>query len=422
MITTLALTPGVTLRHCPADRFKKGALSIQLLRPMCNEENSLNALLPAVLLRGTAEHPDIRSITERLDDLYGASIGALVRRVGDLQTVGFYLSFMEDRFALPGDQVFAPMLAFLEETMLRPLLENGVFCADIVEGEKKNLISTIESELNDKRAYAAARMLRTMCAGDSFAVDRLGTVEGVEAITPEGLYAHYRRVLRRSPVEIFYAGSAGCEEVAGLLMPLARALAAEPEVMPAQTGFVPRVAPGEFSEEMDIAQAKLCMGFTTSITNRTGDFAAMQLFNSIYGAGMTSKLFMNVREKRSLCYYVGSAYYGSKGVLTVSSGIDPEDYAEARAEILAQLEDCRRGRISEEELLAGKQAILSSLRATPDSPGALEGYYATAPLSGFDWTTEEYMARIRAVTAEDVAGAAQTLELHTVFLLKGVTK
>ena len=418
----IPLTPGVTLRYIPDSRFKKSALSIQLLRPMCQEESALNALLPAVLLRGTARHGDLRTITQELDELYGASLGALVRRIGDVQTVGLYASFMEDRFALDGDEVLAPMLRFVEETLLEPLVRDGAFCPEYVESEKINLISTIESELNDKRSYAAAKMLRQMCQGDSFAVPRLGSREAVEAINPKGLYDHYQKVLRESPVEICFVGSAPLETVRALLMPLAGALAASVGEPVPQTPFVPKVEPSEFTEEMELNQSKLSMGFTCGITNQNEDFAAMQVFNAIYGAGMTSKLFVHVREKLSLCYYVNSAYYGSKGIVTVSSGVDESSFEKARAEILAQLDACCRGEITQEELNAGKKAILSSLRGIPDSTGALEGFYGTAGISGMLWDVPQYMERVAAVTVRDVARVASTLSLHTQFLLKGVAE
>ena len=160
MIHTFELFPGVTLRCYPDHRFKHSCLSLQLVRPMCREEAAFNALLPAVLLRGCKRCPDLRDITLRLDDLYGASVGTLVRRVGDYQTTGFFASFVEDRYAMEGDAVLAPMVAFLGELLLDPVLEEGVFLRDFVEGEKKNLISTIESQLNDKRAYAMEQMMR----------------------------------------------------------------------------------------------------------------------------------------------------------------------------------------------------------------------------------------------------------------------
>ena len=422
MITTIQLSPGVVLRHYPDHRFKKCALSIQLLRPMCQEESALNALLPSVLLRGTESHPDLRAITWCLDELYGASVNTLVRRVGDIQTVGFYMSIMEDRFALEPQGVLRPAAEFLRELMLCPVAAENAFDAEFVDSEKKNLISAIESELNDKRSYTAGQMMRRMCEGDSFAVPRLGRPEDVAEVTPEGLYAHYRKILRESPVEFFYVGAAQAETVAELLMPLARELGGDAVPMPEQTAFAPVAQPGEFFEEMDVNQGKLSMGFTTSVTNRHPDFPAMQVLNAIYGAGMTSKLFVNVREKMSLCYYANSGYYGSKGIFTVSSGIDECNFTTAKEEILRQLSLCAEGQITESELAAAKSAIISSLRGTPDSPGALEGYYATAALSGMAMDIPDYIAAVEAVTAEDAARCASTIKLHTVYFLKGASK
>ena len=419
MIEECSLSPGVTLRYCSDRRFKKGALSIQLLRPMCEGETAENALLPAVLLRGTRLHPDLQQITFRLDELYGAAVSCLVRRVGDIQTVGFYLSFLEDRFALPGDRILAPTLDFLRELLLDPATENGVFPLDFVESEKKNLISVIEAELNDKQRYATAKMLRSMCRGDSFAVPRLGTADKVAAITPESLWAHYQKILRTSRAQIFYVGSAPMEEVAELLRPIAEAIAQTPEAVPVQTGFSPVSEPAELTEQMDVQQGKLAMGFYTPITNRDPRFAAMMVANVIYGAGATSKLFLNVREKQSLCYYANSGYSATKGIVNVSCGVDPENFEAARTEILRQLSELAAGNITAGELRSAKQAAVSSLRSVPDSPGALEGYYAVSGLSGAERDIDGYIREVEAVTAEQAAAAAATVQLHTTFFLKG---
>ena len=418
MIKTLTLHPGVTLRCLRDDRFKQSCLSLQLVRPMCREEAAMNALLPAVLLRGCRQYPDLRSITLRLDDLYGASVSALVRRIGDYQTTGLFCAFMEDRFALEGDRILAPMMELLGQLLLDPVTENGVFSEDFIRSEKKNLISTIESERNDKRAYAAGQLMRTMCRNDSFGVPRLGDKEGVEAIQADILFEHYWKILRESPVELFYVGSAAAETVAELLRPLFAG--GQREALPAQTPF--HTCEGiHSSEEMDVTQAKLCMGFITPITNKSPEFATMQVFNVLYGAGMTSKLFMNVRERLSLCYAIGSGYHGSKGILTVSAGIDTDKEALTRQEILAQLEACRTGDFTAQELEASKEAILSSIRSVHDSPGAIESYYSTSALSGARLTLQEYRAAVEATTAEEVARAARSVSLHSSFILKGVT-
>ena len=420
MTEKLDLMPGVTLRTYPDRRFKQGCLTFQIVRPMRAEEATMNALLPAVLLRGTEKHRDLRDITLRLDELYGASVGALVRRVGDYQTTGLSCGFIEDRFCIPGDQVLAPMIDFIRELLFEPILEEGGFCKSFVESEKKNLIATIESELNDKRVYAMGRMVKTMCKADSYGVPRLGDVESAAAIDPVTLYEHYQKILKESRIDIFYVGTAKLEDIAAMVMPLLQSIERNYQPLPNQTPFQD-AGGADVVEEMDVTQGKLCMGFVTPITNRDRDFVPMQLMNTIFGAGMTSKLFVNVREKLSLCYSVGSGYYGSKGIVTVSAGIDFDKELKTREEILRQLQAMKDGDISAQELTAAKEAILSSLRGTHDSPGSIEGFYATSALSGLGLTPAEYMEAIYSVTIDQVVAAAQTVKLHTTYFLKGET-
>ena len=417
MIETHSLLPGVVLRCCRDARFKQGCLSVQLVRPMAESEAAMNALIPTVLLRGTVRHPDLRSITMALDDLYGAAVSPLVRRVGDYQTTGLYCGFMDQRFALPGDRVLEPMAAFLRELLLESPLEDGGFRREFVESEKRNLISSIECELNDKQVYAMGRLLKTMCREDSFGLPRLGEKEQVAQIDPVTLYRHYQKILRESQIQLFYVGSAEGTRVARLLKPLFDLPGRNPQPLAPQTDLRPSPG-GAYTETMEVTQGKLCLGFTTPITNRTPEFAAMQLLNTLFGAGMTSKLFLNIREKQSLCYSISSNYYGSKGIVTVSAGIDCDKMEPVRSEILRQLELCARGEFTEAELNAAKQALISGLRATHDSPGAIEGYYATAALSDLKLTPEAYMRAVEAVTAPEVSRAARTLQPHTTYFLR----
>ena len=420
MIETFTLFPGVTLRCYPDQRFKQSCLSLQLVRPMCRQEAALNALLPAVLLRGCRSCPDLRRITLRLDDLYGASVGTLVRRVGDYQTTGLYAGFLEDRYSLDGEGVLAPMTQFLKELLLDPVTEDGAFCRDFVEGEKKNLIATIEAQRNDKRAYAMEQMVRRMCREDSFGLSRLGEKEDVAAITPQSLYSHYQNILATSQLDIFYVGTAPAAQVAALVKEMLGGIQRNYVPLPRQTPF--HTCPGgSYEEQMDVSQGKLCMGFTCPVTVRDPGFATMHVLNLIFGGGVTSKLFMQIRETLSLCYAIGSGYHGTKGIVTVSAGIDCNRRDQVQQEILRQLDACRKGEISQEELRSAKQAMRAGLLSTPDSPGSIENYYATGALSGLPMTMEQYLEAVEQVTVEQVMEAARLLELHTVYFLKGVT-
>ncbi len=415
----ISLSPSVTLRYIRDDRFKQGVLTLQFLRPMCRQEAAKNALLPSVLLRGCQSAPDLRRITQRLDDLYGASVGPLLRRTGDVQSVGFSCGFMDDRFALSGDEILAPLVSFLLELLLEPLTEGEGFLPAYVDSEKKNLISAMEARRNDKRGYAIEQMLRLLCREDTYGIPRLGDIPDVQAITAQELYSHYKNILSTSPIHLFYVGSAPEERVVQLLKPLVEQLSTRPVPIPAQTGLR-RVPFVQREEALDIAQGKLCMGYVTPVTVRTEDFSAMQVLNALLGAGMISKLFMQVREKLSLCYDIGSSYYGSKGIMTVAAGIEFEKKDVVQTQVEHQLQLCRQGSITAEELEGAKQGILSSLRVTHDSPGAMENYYATAAISGLGMTPETYMEKVRQVTVEDCARVAGLLELGCVYFLKGV--
>ena len=419
MIKTITLQPGIFLRCCRDTRFKTNCLSLQLVRPMCRQEAAANALLSAVLLRGTENYPDLRDITLRLDDLYGAAVGAQVRRVGDYQTTGFYCSFTEESFLLRGDQVLAPLVDFLKELLRRPRLENGVFCESFVEGEKRNLLAAMEAQKNDKRAYAASQLMKYMGARDSTGIPRYGEPEDVQMLDAAGLYAHYQKILRESRIDIFYVGAKEAEEIAGLLNTVFDGMDRNYVNLPEQTPFHD-CGNTRNEEQMDVTQAKLQMGFLTESTINTRDFAPMQVLNTVFGGGMTSKLFMFIREKMSLCYDISSSYQGGKGILTVGAGMDCRMAETVEKEILCQLENCRRGDITPAELESAKLSMLSSLRAIHDSPSSIENYYSTGALSGMHLSIEEYMQQVQAVTVPQLMALAQKMKLHSVYLLKGV--
>ena len=191
------ILPGVYLTAVQSDKFKTGCFSLNLLRPMKKEEAAANALIPSVLLRGSERCPDIASISAKLDELYGASIGTLIRKKGEVQLVGFYCDYVQDEYV--DEPVFAPVMAFLAELLLNPRLENGAFPEAVVDSEKLNLENAMLSRINDKRTYAASQLIRTMCAGQPYGIPRIGEPEDLKNITAKSLYAHYWRTSRNEP-------------------------------------------------------------------------------------------------------------------------------------------------------------------------------------------------------------------------------
>ena len=161
------------------------------------------------------------------------------------------------------------------------------------------------------------------------------------------------------------------------------------------------------------------MGFRLGECMEEPDTAAIKVFNGVFGGCVTSKLFMNVREKLSLCYYAGSSVDLHKGVMIVSSGIEFDKYDDARSEIMAQLEAVKKGDFTDGELEAAKRSIAGDYRSVCDSPAALEDFYLNQALIGPDCSPEELAGLVERVTREQVIDIAKDVELDAVYFLRG---
>ena len=411
------LFPGVYLTAIQTDKFKTACISLNLLRPLSAEEASLNALLPDVLLRGTMTCPDMEAISARLDTLYGASLDGMTRKRGEVQTVSFLADFLED--SLAGEPVLAEMTDFLGDILLNPLLVDGCFSEEFVAGEKQNLINAIESEINDKRTYSSARLIQIMCADESYGVNRLGTVQAVSAITAPELTAHWKKVLAQSRMEIFYMGSAAPDTVSSLLRHALRELP-RGEPVPVRTEVRRQAAPLKtVTESMEVTQGKLVLGLRTGCCSADPDYPALIFLTTLFGSGVSSKLFRNVREKLSLCYYASASVDRNKGIMLISSGIESENYETAKSAILDELEACKAGNITDDEMEKARRYLLSSYASALDSPGSLESWYIGRAVEESDLTIQEEAALLAEITREDVVAASSKIQLDSIYFLKG---
>lgn len=422
-VTHRELMPGVRLTAVHTNKFKSNMLSLSLLAPLSSQTASANALIPYVLRRGSQAHPDLESLSAALDDLYGGAIEPAVRKKGETQAVGFLASFLDDAYAPGETRILESAAALLGELLLCPATEGGIFRADYVEGERSNLVDRIEAQINDKLSYAIQRLTGEMCAGEPYGVDRLGDRAHAAALTPEDLWAHYRALLESAPVEVYYCGSAPAERVAAALAAALKSLPrrGSPGLPGCEVREHPAPgAPRLVTEAMDVTQGKLVLGFRTggaSIWRE--DYPALMVLNAVYGGTPTSKLFLNVRERLSLCYFASSSLEKSKGILLVYSGIEFANVETAKAEILAQLELCKTGAIDDAELEGARRTIVSSLASAMDTQARLEDFWLGQAAAGLEEGPQALSRRIEAVTREQVVAVANQLELDTIYFLKG---
>ena len=416
------IMPGLWLNHLRSDKFKTACMSISLLTQLSRETASMNALIPFVLRRGTMAYGDMEAISNRLDELYGSAIEPVVRRIGEIQCLGFYASIPEDDYLPQGESVLQGAAELMGQLLLNPITKAGLLNKDYVESEKEKLLELIRSRINEKRGYALFRCIEEMCCFEDFAVSRYGTESDCENIHYKELTEHYHELLRSSPIEVFYCGRADFKKVKSVMK---EALTTLPRgEINYDIGTDVRMnaveaQPRYVEEELNVTQGKLVMGFRLGECMDDPDLAALYVFNAVYGSGTTSKLFMNVREKLSLCYYAGSLLDTHKGLMFVSSGIEFEKFEAAKAEILAQLDEVRAGNVSSDELGSAKAGIASDLRSMSDVQGDLEGFYLANTIDGLDCSPEELAALVEEVELEDVKAIANSIELDLIYFLTG---
>lgn len=420
-VTRKQLLPGVFLTSVHTKKFKSSMLSMTLLTPLKRENAAVNALIPYLLRRGSETHPDMQTLAAALDRLYGGSIEPTIRKRGETQCVGFVGSFLDDAYTMDDSRVLEKAAALMGELLLRPFTQNGAFCPDYIRQEKANLIDRIRAEVNDKRQYAVRRLLEEMCAGELYGVGSMGREEDVEAITPQSAWDRYQDLLAHSRLELYYCGSAEVEQVCGILLNALNGLPRAGGYVVAETVVIPQAsAVRQVSECLDVAQGKLTMGFRTGdITAGSSQYPALVLCNALYGGTTTAKLFLNVREKLSLCYYASSSLDRFKGVMLVSSGIEFSQKERAEEEILAQLNACREGEFEPWEIEGARRYTVSSLRTILDSQGRQEDWWQAQAAAGLNQSPWELAQAIEEVPVEAAIEAARALSLDTVYFLKG---
>jgi len=421
-ITEDEIIPGVSLTCITTDKFKTGCLTINLVCKLKRETAAALALLPRVLRRGSANLPDMQAISTALDDLYGARIEPLVRKKGEMHTIGLFADFPDDRFIPDGQSVLEETAALLGEMLLSPNMQDGYFRDDYVNSEKANLIDDIRAAINDKRGYAVDRLLEEMCADEAYGVSRLGRELEAQTITKESLTELYRTTLSEAAIKIFYCGSAQPERVMKALRSALSELGerSETKIPETEIRLHPTGEPNRrHTESMDISQGKLTIGFRLGKAMVNPNYPALIVFNSIFGGSITSKLFLNVREKLSLCYYASSVLDKHKGIMLVASGVEFDKFETALDEIMHQLQEVKDGNITEWELTSAKRYVITSIMSAMDRAGGLEELYFDSKVSAIPYDPVEICGKIEKITAEQVAQTASEIQTELVYFLTG---
>ena len=411
----IVLAKNVNLYVMPCSIFKTTSINVFIPTEL-DDDYTYHALIPNVLARGTVSYPDRKAIKRHLQDLYGATVAADVRKYGNKQVMSFGVGVIDDQYIQSEDSLLEQAVEFLRQLIFEPTTENGLFRQDYVVQEAYNLKQQILSIINDKAEYSAMRLNREMNPGKVFTKCVFGDADELDNIDENRLFRVYKSIIATNPVDIFVAGDVDVARVTEII---------KNNLVFGDRGSLPEYIPEPVyptevkykQEKMDVKQGKLNIGYRTNMTAQHEDYCKLLMFNEVFGGGLNSKLFMNVREKASLCYTVYSAVDKFNGQLFVYTGIETANYQKAYDIIKEQLQAIIDGDISDFEMEAAVKEYRTRLKAVNDSMAQMVNFCYSNILAGVRISTEEQEQKICSVTKADIVDIAGRIAEDTVFFL-----
>lgn len=415
IINRRKIADGVYFSSITDKRYKKNLISVAFSTQLSEETATENVIVPLLLTKCNSKLPSYKAFNNKMSRLYASGIGGTTGRQYDLQTISFGAYYLDDVYALAGEKMTEIMTDILIDCLTSPVTENGVFTSKFTELEKKTAIDNIETAINDKRSYAIERAMKTICKGEPASVCSYGTIEKAQQITPESAYKAYRRMLETMPCEIICTGCSDFDGVAEKFAATFEKIGRH-DIETTSINISPiKEKTEEVTERLTVNQSKLVLGFKS----HSDDDAALVLLQKIFGGTTSSKLFQNVREKMSLCYYCSAARNDLKGIMLVNSGVENENIEKTKNAVIDQLEEIKNGNFTDEDINFAEMAIKNDFKSVADSAGNVSNWYFDCIRKNDIVTPEEKLERYLGVSKERIIAAAESMVLDSVYVLTG---
>ena len=411
---------GIDLHLIETNKFKTNLLAVFLTTPLQKETVTKNALIPAVLRRGSQNMKTQDEISIALEEMYGASFDCGIDKIGDDQILKFYLETINNEFLPEQEDNLKKAIDILLEVVFSPLLENNHFNNEYVEGEKNNLKQVIEGRKDSKASYALERCVEEMYKNNPYSLYKYGNTEDLENIHADNLYEQYKTLIDNCKIDIFISGDIkenvkedvfNNENIEKLNAREAKYIINNKENRKKE-----EKQEQEVSDSMDVNQGKLIIGLDVLQENDNDKYTAL-VYNAILGGTPTSKMFQNVREKNSLAYTASSSFIRQKANIFIKCGIDIPNYKKTLEIIKEQLEDMKKGEFTDANIDEAKNNIISTIKFIPDEQDTELMYYFSQELSGYEMSYENYINKVNEIKKEEILELAKRIQINTIYFL-----
>ena len=411
LLSTTKISKGIHFHFIESKKFKTTAITVLLRRQLSKEEATINAIIPSILKRGSAKYFSVSEIHRKTENLYGAIFDAMIMKKGEEQVLQFFIEVVKK------DKLTEDALEFLKEVILNPLIENGKFDKEIVDGEKANLAKGIKGRVNDKKEYAKLRCLEESCTGEPFGIYGDGYLEDIENLNEKNIYEQYQKIIQTSPIDIIVIGNED-EKALAQCISLHYGLQREQvQEINKASAHIKKEKELIIKETMDVTQGKICMTFRSGIESTGVNFYKLMLMNELFGGSSNSKLFSSIREKESLCYNINSLVFRFKTIVFVQSGVEEKNFEKVIELVKQELKSLSEKNIQEDEFKNAKKSIINKFKSIEDYSALTMDFYLTQYMLNDTDTLEDVQQKFAAITMNDVADIAKLLYLDTIYLL-----
>lgn len=416
----IELFNGIKVHLINTDKFKTDLIGVFVITDLNRENVTKNALIPAMLKRGTNNLPTMKDINIELEKMYGSILDCGIETIGEKHSLQFYSRSLSNRYITENEDLLDKSINLICDLILEPRLENGVFLKDYLNQEKETLRELIESKINDKGSYAVIRCIENMCESEPFSLFKFGYVEDLNNISSEDLYKHYFKVLEEAKIEIYVSGFFNEDKVIDLFRNRFSKIGQRKYdnkniewKLPGKQGIELK----KVIEKFDVTQGKLVMGLNVNVRPFDGNLEKIMVYNVILGGSPNSKLFQNIREKESLAYTTRSLYLKHKGILLISAGIDVENFDKALNAINIQLEDMKKGNFTEDDIKNAIIVIKNLYKSFNDEQSQLINLYMSQEMLGAKNGIEEIINNVKGVSKKDIIDVANSISLDTIYFM-----
>lgn len=388
-----------------------------MLPLVSSKEAAMNALIPSILERGSKNYPNNQLIKSELEKLYGSHLSVNILKRGENQILRFSLEMVNEKFLTHKSNLTIDAFNLLNDIIFNPVTEAGKFKESYFEQEKEVLKQDILSLINDKYSFAVENCLAKMCKDEKYGIYKMGSISALAEITNQELYDHYQKIIKRAKRSLFLVGNFKSSFIENIFDKTN--LAAGSDVFDENTEVRYQVKEPKFYEqELKVNQARLSIGYRSGITRKDPDYYSLLVFNSLIGGSTHSRLFQEIREKRSLAYYVNSSIETTKGLLLINSGINAENKEKVIELVKKEIAAVASGEFNQDEFIRSKKSIINHLKQDLDSNKALSAHYLLSLVNNKEESINKTVAGVEAVSKEDIIAVAKKLKMDTVYLLK----